>query len=139
MAKPKKIPAAMAVVRIPRAPQMVVAEGRLAVMERIRRLSDDYEKLISKLMQIATTDESTKNSLAAIEMLFAYGIGKPTEVRVTADASAPQPTSNPLAPLTAEQLEAVATSSIQPQSSEEIEDAQVDGAEDSTREDEGSS
>jgi hypothetical protein len=79
----------VAVVRIPKAPDIVAAEGRLAVIERLQQLAGpDFDVFLAALVRLATTAQNEKIQLQAIELGLAYGIGKPAELQVRVESTA---------------------------------------------------
>jgi hypothetical protein len=101
----KKLPAAFAVVESPKATKLASAAGKLALMHRIREVTDDGELVLSFLKRVMQGDGSVAEGLSAAKLLLAYGFGKPIETQVTAEATE-RPGSN-AAILSSAQLEAV--------------------------------
>lgn len=108
----KKLPSAFAVIEVPKASKLAAAEGKLAIMQKIRERTDDGEKLISFLMNVITGGGTVGQGLTAAQMLFDYGYGKPIEVKVTADATPQHVPAPGVNTLTSAQLEAVITGSF---------------------------
>jgi hypothetical protein len=105
----KKVPAAFAVVDQRDAPKLAAAEGKLALMRRIRELSGDGEKLVAFLLRVIAGDGTIGQGLQATEILLSHGWGKPITLTVTADATPGGHVSgDPLDTLSTAQLEVVA-------------------------------
>lgn len=102
----KRVPLSFAVMSPAKANKALAAEGKSALMQKIRELTNDGEKLAATLMRIATSADKDSDALKAIELLLNHGFGKPVETSVTMDAT---PKSGGLNSLTAEQLTALAS------------------------------
>lgn len=100
----KKLPAAFAVVSVPKATKIAAAAGKVKLMESIHELSRDGEKMLAFLFRVMDGAGDVDQGLKAAQLLLAYGYGKPVEVQVTADASSMRPPG--AAQLTSEQLHA---------------------------------
>lgn len=101
----KKISTAFVMTEVPKANKLAAAEGKLELMRRIRDLSGDGEKMVKYLMNVLDGNGNVTQGLEAVKILFAYGYGKPIEVKVTADAS-DAPKGGGLEQLSSAQLEA---------------------------------
>ncbi len=113
MSPPKKVPAALAVVDLPKAPKLMAAGGKLALMEKIRDLSNNGERIISALFRVMDTSESNKEVLSAAELLLLFGFGRPIETKVSLDATPEaSPSGAGVKGLTAEQLHALASGNL---------------------------
>lgn len=112
MARQRKFsPASMAVIKLPKANQLVASEGRAKLMERVRKLTDEGEELVAALLLIVRNTEDDDLRMKAIDRLELMGWGKPLQVTVQADIS-PAQASSGLDALTTEQLEAAATGEV---------------------------
>lgn len=108
----KKVPAVMAMVEVKKAPAIASAEGKVAMMRRIRELTNEGEDIAMTLVRILKGDGSTNQVLDAAKILLSYGWGKPIETQVTANMT--PNVEGGVSRLTNEQLEDVVNARLLP-------------------------
>lgn len=113
------------VVAAPQAGKIIAAEGKVRLMERVRALSDDGEKVVAALLRVMR-DGKDRDVVDAAKVILAYGWGKPIETLVTADVTQASGGAN-VAALSTEQLEAVVNARLAEPKAEvvEEEDAEI--------------
>jgi hypothetical protein len=124
----KPIPT-FAVVKPSEGTRLASAHAKLELMQNIQAQTDGGKWWIAQLMRLATTAEKESVQLSALELLAAYGFGKPIETKVTADMSMPPPSSGDLESISSLQLEAAATAVLEPHvESETVTEAETEAA-----------